>query len=128
MADAKVKDFKDYQGPTSRQYTIDIDLDNNLYPQKKYYLDILSQRNACVTIQMTGMTGTSGDVFLRKANRPGAKVFDFAPVESETLVDDDTIVIEPTASLVCRYLVVDLSGVTFGSTGKMQIQVTAKPY
>ena len=125
--EAKIKDYKDYQGPTSREWTVDIDLEAKDSFQKRMYFDFLSSKNIAVSIKLIGATGTSGTITGGWASRKRGKIFPLpTPLSILLIANDEAAQIVPELS--GRLLALDLSGVTFGTVGKVQIIITGKAH
>lgn len=127
MSLAKIIDHKDYQGPTSRHWSVIVDLDAKDSYSQKMYFDTLSCKTIAVSIQLVKATGTSGTALGGQAVSHRGKIAPLDPVVSLPTVNDDTVMYF-AEQVLGRYFVLDLSPLTLGVTGKIEIHVVAKPH
>ena len=127
MASAKIHDYKDYQGPTSREYTIDIDLAAGDTISQKIYLDFLSCKTVAIAVQLIGATGTTGAITATYTNIKGTAGIAYSPAVSITLANN-VVAMGIIPVHLARICLLNLSGVTWGVVGKVKIVVTGKPH
>lgn len=87
--------------------------------------DLLGYNLASVTISTTKATGTSGDIPIKQSNEIQGALFDLSTPKQVTLgenVNDGAFDITVSG----QYLLLDLSGVTFGTQGKIDIKIVGK--
>lgn len=87
--------------------------------------DLLGYKLASVTISTTQATGTSGTIPIKQSNEIQGQLFNLSSPKQVTLgenVNDGAFDITVSG----QYLILDLSAVTFGSTGKIDIKIVGK--
>tara|TARA_R110000772_G_C13310332_1_gene440560 strand:- start:2475 stop:2858 length:384 start_codon:yes stop_codon:yes gene_type:complete len=127
MASAKIKDYKDYQGPTSREYSVTIDLAAGESIRQNLWFDFLSCKTVAVTVQHIGATGTSGSITATEAGIKGTAGIAYTTAFSLAMVANSTAM-QVVPVHLARYFKMDLSAITWGSVGKVVIVVTGKPH
>jgi hypothetical protein len=127
MASAKIHDYKDYQGPTSREYTVDIDLAKGDSIRESLWFDFLSCKTISVSVQHIGATGTTGSITATEAGIKGSPGIAYSTPVSITLVAN-SVAMQVIPVHLARYFLMDLSGITWGVVGKIKIVVTGKPH
>ena len=127
MAEAKISDFKDYQGPTSREYTVDIDLAGGDTIRESLWFDFLSCKTIAITVQLIGATGTSGNVLGTECGIRGTAGIAYSTPVSITMANN-AIATQVIPQHLARYFRMDLTGITWGTVGKVKIVLTGKPH
>ena len=95
---------------------------------QKYWVpgEVLGWSNISVEINCNGATGTSGDVEIMETNvSSGVQNRCYTTTEVLTIAENSKGYVKLT-NILSNYIALDFSGVTFGTSGTIEIIVTGK--
>ena len=107
-----------------QSYEIDLE-QNEGYQGGAVYIDALGYTKASVSFSKINAGSTTGTGEIKQSNSgPNAESYSLNPAQSIDFSANNDAVF--SIEITARFLMVDLSAVTFGQTGKVKINIIAK--